>query len=670
MQIEIETKKLGQRSSMEIVSRLSEGARWRLRWVYLHTVYWLYTQCLYWVSFVYRRTLQQPVFIGVTGSAGKSTAKDITASILALHLKKGRKVQGSANGLMDVIRLILGTEHSDAYSIAEIATTGPGSLDRMLALFKPTVAVVTNIGGDHLSAFRSLDAIADEKGKLVKSLPTTGLAILNADDPRVLNMRSNFPGRSVTYGLSADAMLRAESVNAVWPDRLSMTVTWNGHTARVKTQLCGDHWVSAVLAALATGLALGVPLSVAVQAVAAVEPFEGRMSPVQLGDGVTFIRDDWKAPLWTVAPTFAFMRHAFAKRKIIVMGTISDYVGDSSKRYVEVARQALAVADAVLFVGSRSSACLRAKKGIADQLFAFPSLRNASTFLQSYLQPGDLILLKGSTRPDHLERLIFARTIGVKCWRSDCGYMVFCNACDRFHVAYGQDSAQAESNTTHAPTTPMPTGVDLSASRSPPLFVVGLGNPQERYESTPHNVGRSVVNILAQRLDQVWEPAGGSAMIVRTRLNGLQICLIKLLTPMNHAGSTLRGLAQDFGLGFNLASCILVHDDLELPIGTVRVRMRGGDGGHRGVQSIVQAFQDDQCRRVKIGVGRPPPGLPVLDYVLSPFASAHLESIDRAYGTAIDRVIDLIRQESAARLLMAPSRPRHGRVSNSKELTP
>lgn len=670
MQIEIGMEKLRQLSFLETVSKFSAGARWRLRWVYLHTVYWLYTQCLYWVSFVYRRTFRQPVFIGVTGSAGKSTTKDIMASILALHLKKGRKVQGSANGLMDVIRLILCTRHSDAYSIAEIATTGPGSLDRMLALFKPTVAVVTNIGGDHLSAFRSLDAIADEKGKLVRCLPSTGLAILNADDPRVLKMRSKFSGRSVTYGLSADAMLRADSVNAVWPNRLSMTVTWNGHTARVTTQLCGDHWVSAVLAALATGLALGVPLSVAVQAVAAVEPFEGRMSPVELNDGVTFIRDDWKAPLWTIAPTFEFMRQAFAKRKIIVMGTISDYGGDSSKRYVEVARQALAVADAVLFVGTRSSACLRAKKDTADQLFAFPSLRNASTFLQSYLQPGDLVLLKGSTRPDHLERLIFARTIGVKCWRSDCGYMAFCNACDRFQVAYVQDSAQVESNTAHALTTPMLTGVDLSASRSPPMFVVGLGNPQERYGSTPHNVGRSVVDILAQRLAQAWEREGESAMIVRTRLNGLQICLIKLLTPMNHAGSTLRGLAQDFGLGFNLASCILVHDDLELPIGTVRVRMRGGDGGHRGVQSIVQAFQDDKCRRVKIGVGRPPPGLSVTDYVLSPFASAHLETIDQAYGTAIDRVIDLIRQESTARLLL-PLESTEPRASiEPKELTP
>ena len=650
-------------------NKLSRGLRWRLRWAHTRTVYWLYKNCLYWVAYVYRGTFHQPVFVGVTGSAGKSTTKDLVASILERHLVKGRKVPGSANGLVDLIHLILGTRPSDRYCIAEIATTGPGTLDILVALFRPTVGVVTNIGDDHFSAFKSSEAIAWEKGKLIRSLPPDGIAILNADDPHVFAMRSQFPGRSITYGFGDHAMLLGEMVNAAWPDRLSLTVSWNGQSARVQTRLCGDHWAPVVLAALATGVALGVPLAVAAQAVADVAPFDGRMSPAELGDGVTFIRDDWKAPFWTIAPTFEFMRQARGTRKVIVLGTISDYQGDSTRRYVEIAQLALASADCVIFVGPRASACLRAKRAPTDQLWAFPSLRDASTYLAGYLQPGDLVLLKGSTRPDHLERLIFARTTGVKCWRSDCGYMAFCNACDRFDLESGPLATETVTSSTHAENEQRPIGPDFPTGSHAPVVVVGLGNPQDCYASTPHNVGQSVVDILAQRLGETWQKEGELAMVARTHLNGYPVCLIKLLTPMNEAGSTLRNLATDLSFGINVNNCILVHDDLDLPIGKVRVRMRGGDGGHRGVQSIVQAFQDDKFRRIKIGVGRPSPGSPVHDYVLTPFSPTQIQSIVSAYDTAIGRIRDLIGQDATAESLSVKGRPVRGASINPKEWT-
>lgn len=651
-------------------NKLFGGLQWRLRWALTRTVNWFYRNCLYWVAYVYRGTLQQPVFVGVTGSAGKSTTKDLIACILDCHLVKGRKVPGSANGLVDLIHLLLGTRPSDRYCIAEIATTGPGTLDIPLALFRPTVSVVTNIGDDHFSAFKSSEAIAQEKGKLIRSLPHNGIAILNADDPHVFAMRSQFSGRTITYGFGDHAMLMGETVNAAWPDRLSLTVSWNGQSARVQTQLCGDHWAPVVLAGLAAGVALGVPLDVAAQAVAGMAPFDGRMSPVELGDGVTFIRDDWKAPFWTIAPILEFMRQARAPRKVIVLGTISDYQGDSTRRYVDIAQLALACADCVIFVGPRASACLRAKRDPTDQLLAFPSLRDASTYLAGYLKPGDLVLLKGSTRPDHLERLIFARTTGVKCWRSDCGYMAFCNACDRFGVESGPLATEIVTSTTHVETEHVPTGADVLKGSQAPVVLVGLGNPQDCYASTPHNVGQSVVDILAQRLGKTWQQEGELAMVARTYLNGYPICLVKLLTPMNNAGSTLRSLATDFGFDKNINSCILVHDDLDLPIGKVRVRMRGGDGGHRGVQSIVQAFQDDKFRRIKIGVGRPSPGAPVLDYVLTPFSPIQTQTIISAYETAIDRIRDLIGQDSIVDSLNVKGGPVHGASINSKELTP
>ena len=146
---------------------------------------------------------------------------------------------------------------------------------------KPRIGVVTNIGSDHISAFGSVEAIAAEKGKLIAALPSDGIAILNADDPNVLAMRSRCAGRVITYGLAPEAMVRAENVNAAWPERLSFTVCFDGQSQPVHTQLPGAHLVHCALAAVAVGLAMGVPLTVAAQAIQRVPPVP---APHESGD--------------------------------------------------------------------------------------------------------------------------------------------------------------------------------------------------------------------------------------------------------------------------------------------------------------------------------------------------------------------------------------------------
>jgi UDP-N-acetylmuramoyl-tripeptide--D-alanyl-D-alanine ligase len=624
--------KFGGKIFLTTFSKFAKSLGWRLQ----H----LYDQGLYRLTYLHRRRLRNTVFVGVTGSVGKTTAKDLIAGILERHLSKGSKNPGSLNWPEDMVRVVLGTRKSAAYCVVEISGHGPGAMDLPLALVQPTVGVVTSIGSDHFTAFKDREGIAQEKGKLIRSLPPDGIAILNADDPRVLAMQSQFPGRTVTFGLSGDAMMRGDAIQSIWPDRLSLTARWNGESVHVKTQLCGTHWAPTLLAALATGVALGVPLTVAAEAVASVEPFEGRMAPVAI-DGITFIRDDWKAPLSTIEPAFDFMRQANATRKVIVIGTISDYQGDSTRRYVEIGQLALTVADCVVFVGPRASASLRAKRDANDELRAFASLRDASTYLSGYLKPGDLVLLKGSHKADHMQRLVVALTTAVQCWRSDCGRMQSCDTCDLLQVPSGPQAA-AELGTSP------PAELELRPvdSGSPngirSTVVVGLGNPHDGLVDTPHNVGYRAIEVLAQRLALNWVGEGDLAMVARGELHGLPICLIKPLNPMNEIGPALLQIAKQFS--FDVHQCILVHDDLDLPIGAVRARMRGGDGGHRGVRSILQAFQDDKFRRVKIGVGQPKEDQSAIDYVLEPFSPEQRAAVNAAIRTAADRVVELMRQ--------------------------
>ena len=169
-------------------------------------------------------------------------------------------------------------------------------------------------------------------------------------------------------------------------------------------------------------------------ALAAVDPLPGRYQPVGAA-GVTFIRDEFMASLWSIAPVLEFLRDARVPRKVLVLGTISDYSGRESQVYADVARQALEVADEVIFVGPqalRSGGARSHPKGAA--LRAFLSLRDAHRHLAETLVPGDLVLLKGSQRADHLLRLVLARRGRIACWRAECRRIKFCDDCLLLHL--------------------------------------------------------------------------------------------------------------------------------------------------------------------------------------------------------------------------------------------
>jgi UDP-N-acetylmuramyl pentapeptide synthase len=376
----------------------------------------------------HRKASWQTLFIGVTGSAAKTTTKDLIWAALSAR-SRGHRNPGTHNVAHWVPRTVLQVRPDHDFCVMELGATGPRSLDRPIALVRPKVAVVTNVGGDHRSAFRSLEVTAAEKGKLVAAVPPNGLAVLNADDPLVLAMRARSRARVITYGVAAGADVRAEAIGGAWPERLGFVASYRDERVRVQTRFCGDHWVHAVLAALASAVGLDMPLAAAAEAVGLVEPWSGRMSPTEVG-GVTFIRDECKASLWSVSPALRFLRAARAPRKIAVIGTISDYAGRASSVYAAVAREALESADEVLFVGPQAprSAGARTHRRAAA-LHAFESPRDASAWLEAHLRPGDLVLLKGSQRADHLLRLLLAREGPVACWRRECRRTKFCDQC-------------------------------------------------------------------------------------------------------------------------------------------------------------------------------------------------------------------------------------------------
>jgi aminoacyl-tRNA hydrolase len=388
-------------------------------------------------------------------------------------------------------------------------------------------------------------------------------------------------------------------------------------------------------------VACGIPLQEAAAAVERVDPWEGRMSPALDGHGVTFIRDDWKAPLWTFGPALDFMRDAQANRKIVIVGTISDLRGDPARKYADVARRAAEVADHVFFVGPWSSRALRARRRPDDDTIrAFASVKAAHAFCQTFLQAGDLVLLKGSNPADHLVRIVLARQRDVACWRDRCVVRGFCDHCGLLTVR----SEPAIAVRHETATSPAAANVRLRREGSV-CVVIGLGNPGPQFAGTRHNVGYDVVDRLAGP-GASWEQVCRGS-IARLTISGIAVELVKLAVQMNDTGNTLRQLLE--AEGFGPEDCLLIYDDMDLAVGDVRFKAKGSDGGHRGVRSIIHALETESLRRIKIGVGRPTAGAGGVGHVLSRFTGEERVAVDRAYETAVRELHRLLATEAKQR---------------------
>jgi len=175
--------------------------------------------------------------------------------------------------------------------------------------------------------------------------------------------------------------------------------------------------------------------------------------------------------------------------------------------------------------------------------------------------------------------------------------------------------------------------------------VVGLGNPGSEYRDTRHNVGQRVLDHLARETfrDAPWQRHGAWA-VSTGRWRGDTVTLVKPRAFMNESGPVVaRALREHHADHHEL---ILVYDDIDLPLGAVRVRMKGSAGGHNGVRSVIAALGTPQIRRVKVGIGRPQHKAHVPDHVLTVFEPDELPVVDAAVAEAAQRVLELVQRAS------------------------
>lgn len=169
--------------------------------------------------------------------------------------------------------------------------------------------------------------------------------------------------------------------------------------------------------------------------------------------------------------------------------------------------------------------------------------------------------------------------------------------------------------------------------------VVGLGNPGPEYHDTRHNVGQRVLDALAKSVRGSWR-RDGATIVARGRWRGEVVRLVKPLAFMNVSGPVIAKALRRAEAG--PADLILVYDDIDLPLGIVRLRMKGSHGGHNGVRSVIAALGTEEIKRVKVGIGRPDHKGDVPDHVLTSFDRDELPVVDAAVAEAVEKVLALL----------------------------
>lgn len=331
--------------------------------------------------------------IGVTGSAGKTTTKDAIAHLLAVELPIG-KTAGNFNNHVGVPLSILRLPDGCRAGVLEMGMNHAGEIRELASIAGPDIGVVTNVGYAHVEFFDSIDGVAAAKRELIESLPADGVAILNGDDARVREFGRVHPGRSVTFGFSEGAGVRADvlSEGAEGSRFRALGVEY-------ETNLPGRHAVMNLLAALAVAREFGIAPERLRDAVAgfAVGKMRGERT---VRNGITIWNDCYNANPEAMQSMIDVLRETPAQRRIAVLGEMLELGHASGELHRKVGRYA-AEHGVDLLIGVRGDAREMVHAAVGAGLpesgahfFADPE--EAGEYARLAARPGDAILFKGS----------------------------------------------------------------------------------------------------------------------------------------------------------------------------------------------------------------------------------------------------------------------------------
>ncbi len=349
----------------------------------------------------------------VTGSAGKTTTKEILAALLAARFRV-LKSEGNLNNEYGLpLTLFRLTDEHDA-AVVELGMSHRGELARLAEIAQPDVGVVTNVAPVHLEFFSSVDEIALAKRELIEGLGgATPVAVLNADDPRVSKFAEGFRGRVLRYGLSETAEFRAENIEDHGMEGSAFDYESPEELARLHLPLAGRHNVLNVLAALAAASEWGITADIARKALPALQPASMRGEFLKFAGGFAVINDCYNSnPVALERMIDLLVATPGYRRRILVAGEMRELGPASGQLHEKTGMYAAANGEIDWVFGVAGDAERIVQGAIeaghpAEQTQMFASSEEAARKLAEFIAPGDLVLVKGS-RGVHMESIAAA----------------------------------------------------------------------------------------------------------------------------------------------------------------------------------------------------------------------------------------------------------------------
>jgi len=364
------------------------------------------TQALHQLARALRRRWGGQV-VAVTGSTGKTTTKELIAALLAPRLAV-HKSSGNLNNEFGLPQVLLALEARHQVAVVELAMSAAGEISRLARIAEPEIGVFTNVAPVHLQFFQSVEAIAQAKRELIENLRPPGIAVLNYDDPYVRQFSEGFAGRVVTYGFQEGADFRAVEPRTDACGGTRVRLTGPGLDGLFHIPLPGRHNVENVLAAVATVSIFGLSPEEVKTALATFRNLHQRGEILTLSSNITLINDSYNSnprAMERMLDTLAAWPDA--RRRIVIAGEMLELGPSSPEWHREIGHKCAQIGiDWLLAVQGDARFFLEGAMACGfppghGRFFAEPE--PAAEFCAKLLQPGDVILIKGS-RGVHLEK--------------------------------------------------------------------------------------------------------------------------------------------------------------------------------------------------------------------------------------------------------------------------
>jgi UDP-N-acetylmuramoyl-tripeptide--D-alanyl-D-alanine ligase len=336
------------------------------------------------------------ITIAITGSYGKTSTKFFIRDVLKERFNVC-STPGSYNTPMGICKVINDDLRADhQVLILEMGARYPGNIDELCEIAQPDIAVWTNVGKAHLETFKTIEVIAQTKAAIINHLKPGGTAVINSDDPRVVNASLKKTGINViTAGLET-GKVRAHSITYHAEGCRFVVERDNGESEIFEMSILGDHTIANMVLAVGVGLALGMRLKTIAQAAKSIKPVEHRLELKKMG-GISVIDDAFNSNPTGAANAVDVLRRFEAKRRIIITpGMVELGAEEEAENEKFGNRIGQASLDKVILVGHKRTAPIlrgiQSATGHAENVVTVGSLAEANEILKNYVQDGDVVL--------------------------------------------------------------------------------------------------------------------------------------------------------------------------------------------------------------------------------------------------------------------------------------